>query len=426
MYDATGRKPFTLVMENRDRQIVNLLYDPHTSILSNEFGAPLFEEPPPRAWREHFAVSPENPNSKTSTPKRLKIQLGLGCNYSCAYCLQASSVGSEAKTSTWDARAFLLNLDNWLKGAPDKIEFWGGEPMLYWHKIELLLPALKAKFPDAAFTIITNGSLFTPTIIDALVKNGVGIGISHDGPGQHVRGPDPFEDPDKLAMIKLAIEKLPPGRVSFNAVLTPASHDVSKVIDWFQERWGDAVPIGFEGVVHDYHGDANARFTDQQLKDFTWNLTMQIVDGSAMRAHTIVSKMDSFAQSLAKRRPSFALGQKCGMDREDQLAVDLLGNVMTCQNVGAEGRHKIGHVNTLNKTQLTTAWHWSHREECTTCPVLQLCAGACMYNEGDAWANSCWAEFAFNTAIMAGALYYLTGMVLRRIDGDMVRPATSG
>jgi hypothetical protein len=32
------------------------------------------------------------------------------------------------------------------------------------------------------------------------------------------------------------------------------------------------------------------------------------------------------------------------MDSPDAIAVDLRGNVMTCQNTGAKGAHKIGHV----------------------------------------------------------------------------------
>jgi len=103
------------------------------------------------------AFSPDAPIVGKDQPRILKIQLGLGCNYSCSYCSQG---GQKAEnTGTADARDFLVNLDKWLTEAPEKIEFWGGEPFLYWHKIKVLVPALRERFPDARLSIVSNGSL---------------------------------------------------------------------------------------------------------------------------------------------------------------------------------------------------------------------------------------------------------------------------
>jgi uncharacterized protein len=46
-------------------------------------------------------------------------------------------------------------------------------------------------------------------------------------------------------------------------------------------------------------------------------------------------RIDEFYASIQHLRPIEALGQKCGMDSADAIAVDLRGNVMTCQNTGA-------------------------------------------------------------------------------------------
>lgn len=76
-----------------------------------------------------------------------------------------------------------------------------------------------------------------------------------------------------------------------------------------------------------------------------------------------------------RRRPIEALGQKCGMDSPDAIAVDLRGNVMTCQNTGAKDAHKIGHVADFDAIALDTATHFAFRPECISCPVVQLCKG---------------------------------------------------
>ncbi len=109
------------------------------------------------------------------------------------------------------------------------------------------------------------------------------------------------------------------------------------------------------------------------------------------------------------------------MDSPDAIAVDLRGNVMTCQNTGAKGAHKIGHVADFDAIALDTATHFAFRAECMSCPVVQLCKGSCMFLEGEFFTQSCANEFAFNMGIMMAAVWLLTGMVVvgvNAIDND--------
>jgi uncharacterized protein len=111
------------------------------------------------------------------------------------------------------------------------------------------------------------------------------------------------------------------------------------------------------------------------------------------------------------------------MDQPNQIAVDLQGNVLTCQNTGAGGKHRIGHVEELDQVELSTATHWSHRESCRFCPVVQLCKGGCMYLEGEHFAQTCENEYHFNLAILEGVLQQVCGLRLTGIKGDIRRPA---
>jgi uncharacterized protein len=61
---------------------------------------------------------------------------------------------------------------------------------------------------------------------------------------------------------------------------------------------------------------------------------------------------------------------------------------------------------------LDTATHFAFREECMSCPVVQLCKGSCMFLEGEFFKQSCANEFAFNMGIMMAAIWHLTGMVV--------------
>jgi uncharacterized protein len=134
-------------------------------------------------------------------------------------------------------------------------------------------------------------------------------------------------------------------------------------------------------------------------------------------------RVNDIVQSIAQRRPSSALGQKCGMDRSDAIAVDLHGNVLTCQNTSCKSRapngesHQIGHVSDFKGIRLSTSTHWSHREECQSCPVLQSCKGSCMFLEGPLWDAACVNAFADHLPFFVMAIEHLTGFVVFYIDG---------
>jgi uncharacterized protein len=418
-----------LEMLGKDGEVVPLFYDQHTSRLLGQDGFQAvdltsnpFYDPTPGQARPFIAVDYDQPGRKVREITKLKIQLGLGCNYSCSYCLQALQVQMAAASSTRDASEFIANIDNWI-ASPEgmqKVELWGGEPLLYWKKIEILVPALKEKFPNARFSIITNGSLFTREIIDQLKAWDFSVTMSHDGPGHSIRGEDPFEDPAKFTMIQYAQQTFHP-RFSFNAVLTPKSHNVNEVIDWFQDYF-PGCNVGFEGVVHSYASDPSSIFSIEQLAAFSDTLSRQLADGSALRSPMLMQKLQRAVKSIVNQHTSENLFQKCGMDMPEYLAVDLKGNVMTCQNVGANGNHKIGHVDDFDNIALNTSKHWSKRPECQSCPVLQLCQGACMYQGGDNWTHSCNAEFFYNLAFFRAALFVLTGRWMVGFSGDIVRP----
>ncbi len=418
---------YTLHCRGAAGEEVRYFYNPHTSDLLDEDGAPVLEGAAARAFPDAQRVSPANPGRKSSAPATLKIQLGLRCNYSCSYCNQASHVGSEAVTKTSEADVFLAGLERWLTGAPRRIEFWGGEPFLYFAKLKKLVPDLRGRFPEAQLIIVTNGSLVDEEIIDFIERYDISIAVSHDGPGQHLRGPDPFEDPERARWLReLWRRRGPRGRMSFNAVFTPANRNVQKTYEWFAEKIGDPdVALSTEGAVVAYDPETmrgSGKFTSEQYRELHDSMVRAFETGVAERFNNVHRSAGDFIESVYSRRPSSALGQKCAMDREDELAVDLEGNVMTCQNTGAKGKHGIGSVADFDAIRLDTAWDWSHRETCSHCPVLQLCKGSCMYLEGELFAQSCENEYRYYTAILAGVIKHLTGLELERIEGDIRRP----
>jgi uncharacterized protein len=110
------------------------------------------------------------------------------------------------------------------------------------------------------------------------------------------------------------------------------------------------------------------------------------------------------------------------------LAVDLKGNVLTCQNVSRTAiapngqSHKIGHISQLQDVAMRTATHWSLREDCPNCPVLQLCKGSCMFLQGELWQAGCDSAYSDNLPFLAAAIEYMTGCIpyyIEALDGNL-------
>ena len=403
---------FDLSMQARDGAEHLIRYNPHTS----EIEGITLPDAPEREWSVAPRASKTAPLGKSQRPRTLKIQMGLSCNYACSYCNQAMQIDDATVSTLGDVERFLTQFDIWLKAPPEKIELWGGEPFVYWAKLKRLVPALHERFPEARCSIITNGSLLNREKLDFIARYDIGIGLSHDGPGQNLRGPDPLDDPEKCRWIETLLTDRP-GKVSINTVLTRENYSLEAIAVWFRERLGPDVPLSLEGVVNTYDAatllDSGA-FSQGDLRHLSDEVFFALANDP--NAFGLGERLNGFIRSLVDRRPVTALGQKCGMDRADDIAVDLLGNVMTCQNTGAKGVHKIGHVEALNDIALDTATHFAFRPECMACPVVQLCKGSCMFLEGEFFAQSCRNEYAYNLGILRAAIYHLTGLMLARVE----------
>ena len=403
---------FDLSMQARDGSESLIRYNPHTS----EIEGITLPDAPEREWSVAPRVTKTAPLGKSQRPRTLKIQMGLSCNYACSYCNQATQINDATVSTLGDVERFLAQLETWIEAAPERIELWGGEPFVYWAKLKSLVPALHARFSEARFSIITNGSLLGRERLDFIARYDIGIGLSHDGPGQHVRGPDPLEDPEKRRWIETLLAERP-GKVSINTVLTRKNHSLEAIATWFRERLGPDVPLSLEGVVNTYDAATllgSGAFDEDDLRHLSDEVFYPLANDP--NAFGLGERLNGFIRSLVDRRPVTALGQKCGMDRADDIAVDLMGNVMTCQNTGAKGAHKIGHVEAFEEIALDTATHFAFRPECMACPVVQLCKGSCMFLEGEFFAQSCRNEYAYNLGILRAALYHLTGLMLVRVE----------
>lgn len=417
---------FRLRCEREDGLQTVLIYDNERSTLTDEAGLSMI---PVELAKDHIesakVTSKDNPVAKTKDVKTLKISLGLSCNYSCSYCSQ-SFVPHADSTTPDDVDAFIAKVTAGLADAPEKIEFWGGEPLVYWKTMQPLAEKLRELYPDAHFSTITNGSLLDAEKNEWFDRMGFTVGISHDGPGQHVRGPDPFDDPEKLeAILDLLRRLVPKGRASVNPMVHKDNRSRAEIQAWFNEKLGHGLPLGEGAYIDPYDEGGLDALLPSKAEHINYRLKAyaDIVSGAANQFSIVYEKVGKFIDSIHYQLPLRSMGQKCGMDKPDNLAVDLNGNVTTCQNVSAVSvapngeSHKIGTIEDLEQAKLNTATHFSQRKDCRSCPVVRLCQGSCMFLEGPMWDKACDSAFSDNIPFFAAAIKAMTGFTPYYIDG---------
>jgi len=417
---------FEIVSSHPTEGTKKFYYDNELNVLKDSDGK-VFEYPEIQKplMNETRAFSKDAPLKKSRNIHTVKIQLGLSCNYTCDYCSQRF-VERPPETSKKDIEAFLQKLDvlNFSEDIGVKFEFWGGEPLVYWKTLKPLTEAIKEKYSHweknkPLFSMVTNGSLLTREICSWLYYMNFNIGISHDGPGQHVRGPDPFDDPEKKAIIlefyNIMHEQ---SRISFNCMMNRRNTSRKAVRDWFVQLTGkEDVRIG-EGNFVDAYDDAaieNCLDTYQEHFEYRRLAFNDIVSSNGqINFNNTLQKIDYFTKEVLTHFESKYVGQKCGMDDEHTIAIDLKGNVVTCQNVSImetskNGEsHLGGHLDDYDNVEIKSATHWKNRSECSKCPVLHLCKGSCMYLDGKYWDVTCENAYSDNVALLAVAFTQIT------------------
>lgn len=314
---------------------------------------------------------------------KVKIQLGLNCNYSCTYCLQDHS---NSVKITKDFSQIIKQLTI-VQGEYIDLELWGGEPFVYWKTIKPLIAELKVSdIKLRNIIIITNGSLLTGKVIDWIIDNDIFIGLSHDGPTQkQFRGKDPLDNIETLEFVKSQMLK---GKLSLNTVLHAQHYNRRNILEWFTNRLSmpkENVILG-EGFYIDIYNDDNM-VQDNKIIEHLQSGLDDVQDSNVISAFSLVdNKINEFGRFITGNLEVTNMSEmSCGMDKHNVISIDLEGNITSCQNVDAKSiaknglSHKIGHINNLSKVMVSqTGTHFSKRPNCMSCAVLPVCKGGCM------------------------------------------------
>ena len=347
---------------------------------------------------------------------KLRIQLGLNCNYKCSFCLQgqdgvnlASPVmhGDKVAKFMQQLEQAQLKFDNLRK-----IELWGGEPLVYWKTLKEFVPMLRAKFPDVEISMISNGTLMTDEILDFLINHRICLTFSHDAQAYFLRGPDPLDDPKMVEMWKKVFRRYKEAELSFgiNVVISQYNADLFAIQNFFAEKLDPDLEFGFEGVViaHTPNAIPFTKFpkeAQEKLKESIFRAV--IVEPESKVGRALSRRASGWITRLVNDVPANTIRGRCDVTDPHVLGVDMLGNVLTCHNVNPADQ-TMGSLAEYDQVKADKFDHWSVRPNCPDCYVLNGCHGNCMRNDAMAHKASCDVEKMFHGFIFEAVWFMLT------------------
>lgn len=320
--------------------------------------------------------------------KYLEINFGFKCNLDCEYCPQLNLRDKFYSSSPKDVDPFIERLKK-SNLKPKYIRFWGGEPLVYWKTMKILVPKVREIFPEAYFSLSTNGYLLDKEKIDFLTHYNFSILLSDDGCPESEEDfrKSFFGDPNKRKTVEYALERFK-DKLAFQCTINPNSPNIQKKVDYFNKQFPQfkdykilSLPFKFNGY-NLLHRDKFV-FTDEILKETAVG-TYSGFTKSLDKMHLMTSKFSIFEERIIRRENVQSVKYYCNNPYYG-LVTDLQGNIFNCHF----RYQKTGTLENINEIPATNMKTWKYRKPCPTCPFIQLCGGGCTTQSDEEHELSC-------------------------------------
>lgn len=322
------------------------------------------------------------------------IMLGSSCNFQCKYCMQHplihDQITAEINPETIE---FLKELSE-NQESPVRLQFYGGEPLLYWNNIVALVEALEGY--NFQFSTISNGGLLTMDKVEFMNKHNFDTAISWDGVNvKETRGRDIFAD----EQIKEYIFNL--NSLCISAVMSSRNYplsfleEASKIyLEYEEYRRNNNLPqatfytildeIMDTGLENKYLTDIDYDRVHKEMTELCGHFERQArgeEDYNPFYANYI-NRYVNILQNRVKNDTKFS---KCRCSNGYQvLNLDLAGNLYRCHN----SHTKLGTIHDDYFSYLENVIHYDgtkqFNEKCKDCCVQDICFNGCPLVEQEA------------------------------------------
>ena len=319
-------------------------------------------------------------------PTIMYLNVSTFCNLACKYCFIESSPISSQKYNKMSFDTAKIAVDKFIreleknKILESQIIFYGGEPLTNWDVVKQIITYVrKEKRSNITLTIITNGTLLNKKIIQFLMDNHIGIGISIDGP--------------KFINDKNRIFKSENGSVYEKAMSS------IKLLNEMNSSYCVSATVTPEVV--DNEEEVFKWLIDNKIKNVFWNLYhysskterwkkhYKEMSDFILKAYNVL-KENNIGEEKVKEQIEMFLNQtfkfhSCGAVGLNQLTIKPNGDVCICQGDSRSHNNISGNIVTdeiadILNNPINNEWlemYTIDKEKCKYCQAISVCGGGC-------------------------------------------------
>lgn len=398
---------YNLICQDKNNQIQIFKYDQLNNSLLDEQKNKYFEYKSDKNFYQKGYI--------------IRISMGKKCNANCKYCLQDKNEYNMIFSTNFVNK--IVELTN---GNINNIQFWGGEPLVYFNQIIKIYNKFKSLlFNNCRFSICTNGILLKEQYIrDWFLnhKKDFSLSLSHDGPGQILRGEDPLKNKNIVNFLnEFFIDN---NACSINPVMTKYNKDLTIFNEYIKNTLqtnfiiADARPI----IVNN-EKSLSCIMNDEEIKQYSKSLTHQVLTNKINNWSTIEQ---SFDYSLNKLNNPYKKGPKCFVGDKKTIVTDTEGNIVPCQGFSKNSIDQYGNsmylgnifdINNFNELKNPPIKRSIEKQEkCENCVLANFCNNGCPYGPIEYEDINCKYNFYYSMPLFSNFIYKLTNTVLLRIE----------
>ena len=352
----------------------------------------------PGTWRPEVETTNNgivHDNEKTDHGiNRLVLFVCQDCNLKCNYCSSRHRVGIKkkymSKEVAWGAVDLFFHESNKVHNL--EISFYGGEPMLHFDLIKMIIPYANQKaekrHKTVKYTMTTNGTLLTDEAIQFMIENNIHSIVRLDGSSEIHDNNRVFPDGSgSFAKVFPPYNRLKENLSETTTLTVLNSFDVpmkdiaQSLLDLGIPKVNIVPAVSITGKLEIpvlvENGCDNCDSVDIYNKQYE-EFVQYFLDNEMIFHEKPPLDYTRIFEYLDKREKRSANCEAA----YTRLAVDVEGNILPCENFIAEPSFYMGNVLTgLDGScrnifkELRTA----NNETCRTCWARHLCGGWCPF-----------------------------------------------
>lgn len=343
-------------------------------------------------WENEHQYVELTPPPQSTQSSSLFLLVSQTCNQRCIYCFAESGKYHRTSPAFMDEktakRAIDFSIERTVEGGTLNIAFFGGEPLLSWKMVKVLLdyavrhPLAKEKNVMLTFSLSSNLTRLPEDFVTIVEEKHIGILVNIDGRRYHHNIQRPLAGgtgsydrtvANAAYCIQAGLE------IALRTTVTSQNltdiHSIAKhhqILGGTEAIFVPVIPLTVNGVPLDpcWYPDA---------QEYVRMMT-EIVDSGPWNRDTLLPLRDYYFRIIERQVSRLP----CGAPMNHFIVVDTAGEVWPCPYLVGDARYKMGNICQTCPNNLENKLYCSvdvdSREGCRNCAWRYQCRGSCPLN----------------------------------------------